>query len=150
VALRTNKFLLLAGGWESARAPVVATASSCLLMMNRCDAWAPTSADSRGPDVDPAIVWQGDFKVNKRSLRRGRQTATVAGVSAPPALLGDVPGASKCLNLLASCPDGPIVEIFNTALPSIHDSRSIICSYKLTDSDKSSSVITVMTKGRFR
>ena len=33
VALRTNKFLLLVGGWESARAPAVATASSCWLVM---------------------------------------------------------------------------------------------------------------------
>jgi hypothetical protein len=35
VAFLTNKFLLLVGGWEPAFAPAVATAFSCLLLMNQ-------------------------------------------------------------------------------------------------------------------
>jgi hypothetical protein len=35
VAFLTNKFLLLVGGWEPARAPAVATSFSCLLVMHQ-------------------------------------------------------------------------------------------------------------------
>jgi hypothetical protein len=35
VAFLTNKFLLLVGGWEPARAPAVATAFSCPLVMHQ-------------------------------------------------------------------------------------------------------------------
>jgi len=46
VALRTNKFLLLVGGWELARGPAVATASSWLSVMNQGRVWALTSNEA--------------------------------------------------------------------------------------------------------